>query len=98
MDADTMIGLFKHGLGLLHVDEAGLADGNDIEVMDTVAMLCRAVKAMATGGDTLDVLHLYRLACLTEDLLVSPWINTPGIAKEWLIARGELLAVEIPHP
>lgn len=97
MTDSDLVGIFKYGLTRLHVDDAGLTDDNDLHDMDTVAILCKAIKTMAGERDTLRQLHLHRLACLTEDLLVSPWVPSPGIAREWLRARSELLQVEIPR-
>jgi hypothetical protein len=97
MDADALVGVFKYALSRLQVNEAGLTDGNDLADLNATAALCLAIKAMADIGNDLEQLHLHRLACLTEDLLVSPWINSPGITKTWMIARSELLQQQIPH-
>lgn len=96
MDPDTLVDLFRHGLDRLDVNDAGLTiDGNNLDDLDDMAAVCLAIKTMTDTGDTLQVLHLYRLAVLTERLLITPWLPDPDITKQWLIARGELLAVEL---
>ena len=98
MNHDDLVGVFKYGLTRLHVDDHGLTDDNDLGDMNAVAMLARAIKTTVTAsGDTLEQLLLHRLACLTEDLLVTPWLHTDNpITRDWLTARAELLQAEIP--
>lgn len=97
MTDDDLRGIFRYALSRLDVDERGLSDDNDMADMNATAALCLAIKASAATADTLEQLLLHRLAILTERLLISPWVPDPGIAKEWLIARSELLQAEMPR-
>jgi hypothetical protein len=95
---DELRALFKFGLTKLDVDDYGLTvDGNNPLDLKTAMVLCAAVKAATDSADTLQQLCLSRVASLTENLIGAWGFPNPGIAKEWLLARSELLQVEIPR-
>ncbi|MGO9352483.1 MAG: hypothetical protein ACLP3C_17315 [Mycobacterium sp.] len=98
MTDDELIGVFKYGLRKLDVNDNGLTDANQIADLNVMAALCRAVKTSiaAATHTTVEHLLLHRLACLTEDLLVTPWITNPTAARDWMLARSELLQAQIP--
>lgn len=96
MTDDDLRGLFKFGLTKLDTDEFGLTiTGNNPADLKTVMVLCAAVKAANNSADNLQVLHWHHLACLTEDLVQAWGTPNPDIAKQWELARGELLAQEM---
>jgi hypothetical protein len=98
MNDDELRSIFKFGLTKLSVDDDGLTrDGNDPLDLKTMMVLCAAIRASVDSGDTLQQLHLQRVAALTEDLIAAWGFANPGIAREWLLARSELLQVEIPR-
>jgi hypothetical protein len=94
-DERHLIGVFLYSLTLLRVDEESLTPGNDLSDMNAVAKLCLDVKAITAPGDTPEQLSLHRLACLTEDLLITYVFPDRQVVKAWMCARAELLDLRL---
>jgi hypothetical protein len=96
-DERHLIGVFLHGLTELDVVDDGLTRANDLATLNAVAKLCLDIKAITAAGDTPEQLALYRLAVLTEDLLVTWVFPDKKVVKAWMVARAELLLLQIPR-
>lgn len=90
-------GIFVRSLSLLKVDDDGLTDDNDMDDLEAISQVCPEVKAITSTGESPYELALHRVATLTEQVLLT-WARPDRKAvKGWLIARGELLVLQIPH-
>jgi hypothetical protein len=76
---------FLGSLKLLDVAEEGLAPGHQLELLYTIAGLCRDTKAATAGGADVDAMLLHRLADATERL--------PNLGPR----RADLLRSLLPH-
>lgn len=91
-DDRRIIDCFRYSLTRLHIDDDGLTPDNTLPELNAVAYFAMRTKAITAAGDSPEELLLHRLAELTGDLLVTPWLGDgPAAVREWLIARGELL-------
>jgi hypothetical protein len=94
-DERRLCDIFIYSLSLLHVDDTGLTADNLLADMNAIAYACRQVKAITAAGDTPEQLALHRLACLTEDVLVTYIFPDRQVVRDWLIARAELLELRL---
>ena len=95
MTDDELIGVFIYSMSLLCIDETGLTDDNQLDDLETVARLCRDVKAITAEQRTPEEMALRRLALCTEDVLVTWVILSRRAVKQWMIARAELLELQL---
>ena len=95
MTDDDITGIFLFSLTLLDVDDNGLTDDNDIHDLEAIAKLCRDVKAITAAADTPYQMALFRLAVLTEDVLVTWVIPDRQVVKAWVLARAEVLKLRL---
>ena len=93
-DPDDYISTFLWALSnRLVVGDDGLAPGNDLADLNTVAMMCLGTKMIASRGRTVDDVLLASVAEHTERLLMTAVIPAEGdVVKDWLKARAELLS------
>lgn len=89
--------LFVKSLTLLEVDGDGLTDNNDFTDIKAIAQVCPEVKQITEAGETPEQLALYRVSALTEAVCLTWGMANRKAVKDWLIARAELLVLQIPR-
>jgi hypothetical protein len=88
---------FVRAQTLLHVNDHALTDNNDLDDLEAIAQIIPEVKQLTAAGDTPEQLAIHWLAICTERLLLTFARPDPAAVKAWLIARGELLVLQIPN-
>jgi hypothetical protein len=96
VDNDELRGTFLYGLRQLHFNDDGLTDKNTLADLNTIALLSLALEAVTANGNTPVELAANRLAVLTEDLIATWIFPSKQAVHDWLIARAELLQLQIP--
>jgi hypothetical protein len=86
---------FVRSLNLLHVDGDGLTDATDFDDIKAIAQVCPMIKEITAAGETPEQVVLHQLAILTERVCLTWGIANREAVKQWLIARGELLVLQI---
>lgn len=97
-DERAICDALTESLTLLDVTDDGLAPGHQLELLYTIAGLCRDVKAITAIPADVEALLLHNLAAATEDLLTTAVIATEhdrAIATRWIKLRGELLSCRL---
>ena len=89
--------LFLGSLDLLHVDDDGLTDATHFDDVKAIAQTCPLIREITPAGDTPYLLALNRLATLTERVCLTWGRPDRQAVKQWLIARAELLLLQIPR-
>jgi hypothetical protein len=82
---------------LLHVTEESLSDDNDMTDMQAIWDVAAEVKQITAAGNSPEELAINRLAVCTERVLLTWGVKDQLAVKDWLIARAELLELQIPN-
>jgi hypothetical protein len=87
---------FLSALRQLRVDENGIAPDYGFAELNPLAKQCFAVEEITAAGNTPEEIMLHRVARLTGDLITTLILAGGGtIVHEWLMARGELLCLDL---
>jgi hypothetical protein len=87
--------VFVQSLRLMHVDDDGLTDACDATDLNAIHQICPDVVNIGAVGDTPYALALWRLASLTERVLMTWGRPDPQAVKAWLLARAEVLDLKL---
>ena len=95
--AERIPELFLYSLTVLPVGDDGLGP-TDLADLEAIAFLARAVKCITIVPNTVADTLLFRLACVSEELLTTAAVDLPDnaeIVDRWVKARAELLKCQL---
>jgi hypothetical protein len=98
LEPDRVPGAFVFGISQLEVTDDGLAPGHQVEVLDVIATLAKALNLLTLAERSPAEMLLRRLAMATLDLLSTALMHTPEdaeIVTTWRQAYAEWLECQL---
>jgi len=93
---ERTVELFLYCVGILRVNDEGLAAGHDMSDLNAAAFLSHMMKALAIVPRDVHDVVLFELADATEALLVSSVVPTDSdVVGRWTKARVSVLQSEL---